>query len=260
MAACGDPYALSALGYLYLRGGGGLLKNEQEALRLLREAAAKAQPLAISNLGLMHWKGLGGLPKNEAEAARLFADAARTGVAVAMYNLALMHLQGLGGLTRNDAVAFQLMSQAVQKCGSLASMHLSWWNSNQLNDVALTLFRATEASEAVVVCGLAFLYQTGRGTPQNQQEAIRLYKLAAERGNEAGMYHLGLAYESGIGGLARSPEEAMRLYAAAQHEIPDAGARLQSLQRSKRIKETATDMAGEAVAAAAKALIRNLLK
>jgi TPR repeat protein len=46
---------------------------------------------------------------------------------------------------------------------------------------------------------LAICYDFGRGVPKDQVEAVRLYKLAVERGNSEAMFNLAKCYEKGEG-------------------------------------------------------------
>jgi TPR repeat protein len=62
------------------------------------------------------------------------------------------------------------------------------------------------------------MYQNGRGLPQDDQGAVRFYKLAAEQGNDQGQANLAFMYLQGRGGLAQSDEEAVRLYKLAAEQ------------------------------------------
>ncbi|MEA2934676.1 MAG: uncharacterized protein QOD74_1322, partial [Variibacter sp.] len=46
---------------------------------------------------------------------------------------------------------------------------------------------------------LGFMYQYGRGVPQNYGLAIYWYRRAAEQGNAVGQHLLGLMYDKGMG-------------------------------------------------------------
>ena len=43
------------------------------------------------------------------------------------------------------------------------------------------------------------MYYTGKGVPQDDQEAVRWYRLAAEQGFAVAQYDLGLMYDTGEG-------------------------------------------------------------
>jgi|GEM_PF-6736013 len=71
--------------------GNGVIRNEEEAVRLYRLAADQGHAHAQVNLGLMYVKGLG-VAKDEREAARLFRLAADQGDAVAQAVLRLRRI------------------------------------------------------------------------------------------------------------------------------------------------------------------------
>jgi TPR repeat protein len=71
--------------------------------------------------------------------------------------------------------------------------------------------------------GLGILYATGRGwLARDDREAVRLYKLAADRGSAGGQTNLGNMYRDGRGGLPKDDREAARLYKLAADQ-GDAG-------------------------------------
>jgi len=68
---------------------------------------------------------------------------------------------------------------------------------------------------------LGFMYEYGRGVPQNAVVAVHWYTCAAEQGNPAGQYHLGLMYDKGHG-VPRSAVLAYKwLNLAASHAPPN---------------------------------------
>ena len=69
-------------------GRGGLPKDDREAVRLYKLAAAQGNAAAQINLGGFYERGLGGLAKDDQEAARLYKLAADRGNAAARAFLA----------------------------------------------------------------------------------------------------------------------------------------------------------------------------
>jgi len=68
---------------------------------------------------------------------------------------------------------------------------------------------------------LGFMYEFGRGVPQNAVVAVHWYVCAAEQGNAAGQYYLGLMYDKGHG-VPRSAVLAYKwLNLAASHAPPN---------------------------------------
>jgi TPR repeat protein len=58
---------------------------------------------------------------------------------------------------------------------------------------------AAERGDARAQGFLGFMYQYGRGVPQNYGMAVYWYRRAAEQGNPAAQHLLGLMYDKGLG-------------------------------------------------------------
>jgi hypothetical protein len=66
-----------------------------------------------------------------------------------------------------------------------------------------------ERGDSVAQAYLGFMFETGRGVPQNYSEAAMWYRRSAEQGNGAAQYSLGLLYDKGFG-VPRDDVEAHR--------------------------------------------------
>ena len=75
--------------------GRGVARDDTEAVRLYRQAAAQGLAMGQSNLGFMYAEGRG-VAKDETEAVRLFQQAAAQGYALGQYGMGLMYEQGWG--------------------------------------------------------------------------------------------------------------------------------------------------------------------
>ena len=65
-------------------------------------------------------------------------------------------------------------------------------------------------------------YEYGYGVTQDYKKAIRLYRMAADKGNPEAQYLLGHCYEYGIG-VSKDIDEALRLYhIAAEQDFDEA--------------------------------------
>lgn len=64
---------------------------------------------------------------------------------------------------------------------------------------------------------LGFLYESGRGVPQDNTEAVKWYRKAADQGDPEGQTNLGVMYLQGFG-VARNPDEALRLFREAARQ------------------------------------------
>ena len=58
---------------------------------------------------------------------------------------------------------------------------------------------AAEQGDADAQSTLGFMYENGRGVPQDDAEAVRWYRLAAEQGNSLAQNNLGFMYGNGRG-------------------------------------------------------------
>ena len=61
------------------------------------------------------------------------------------------------------------------------------------------------------------MYAMGRGVPQDDVEAVRLYRLAADQGQASAQYNLGVMYDDGRG-VPQDDAEAVRLYRLAAEQ------------------------------------------
>jgi hypothetical protein len=83
---------------------------------------------------------------------------------------------------------------------------------------------------------LGFLYETGRGgLPLDDVEAARLYRRAAERGEPIAQTRLAMFYEEGRGGLQKNIGEATRLYKLAAEQDSNLAAKRQASDALKRL-------------------------
>src|SRR5262249_16314128 len=62
---------------------------------------------------------------------------------------------------------------------------------------------------------LGFMYQFGRGVPQNDAAAVTWYRKAADKGYATAQFGLGFFYAEGRGGLQKDDREAVRLFKLA---------------------------------------------
>jgi TPR repeat protein len=70
------------------------------------------------------------------------------------------------------------------------------------------LFNAAERGDARAQGRIAFMYETGRGLPQDYYQAASWYLRAAEQGSSAAQYRLGLLFDKGLG----VPEDYVQAY------------------------------------------------
>lgn len=105
--------------------------------------------------------------------------------------------------------------------GSIA--HVAWAYSNANGGLpqdeveAVRLYRiAADLGDPLAQCNLGVRYERGTGgLPKDQRESARLYRLSADQGFAQGQANLAILYEKGQGGLPKDEREAVRLYKLA---------------------------------------------
>lgn len=105
---------------------------------------------------------------------------------------------------------------------------------------------AADKNHAEAQAYLGFMYMTGRGVRRNDVEAAKWHRKAAEQGNSLGQYNLGLMYMHGRGGVeASKPHAYVWLKAAAEQNNGSAQVQLATLnqQMSKAEQQEAQKLA-----------------
>lgn len=74
-----------------------------------------------------------------------------------------------------------------------------------------------EAGDASAQYNLGVMYETGRGVPQDDQEAVKWYRKAAEQGDASAQHNLGLMYDNGQG-VPQDYREALKWYRKAAEQ------------------------------------------
>jgi uncharacterized protein len=101
--------------------------------------------------------------------------------------------------------------------------------------VAAQIFRPyAETGQPSAQAYLGFMYETGRGVPQNYTEASMWYRRAAEQGDSLAQYSLGLMYDRGQG-VPRDVVEASKWL-----NLATAGAPRRAREARARIRDAVT--------------------
>ena len=80
---------------------------------------------------------------------------------------------------------------------------------------------------------LGWMYYKGRGVPQDDAEAVKWYRRAAEQGLARAQYNLGMRYSNGRG-VPQNDAEAVKWYRrAAEQGHADAQNALRQLEQKK---------------------------
>lgn len=176
-ADAGDPASLTALAQMQLYGLGGQQDFTQTIVNLRKAAEQNFGP-AQNTLGFCYGVGVG-VTKDSKVAAEWYQKAASQGNSEAQYNLGYMHASGeLGGV--DEKISMRLYEQAGEKGFAKAWLNL----------------------------GAAYL-QGNKVLTKNLTKAEELLKKAADAGETAAQFNLGLLYVRGDFG---NPNPALAYY------------------------------------------------
>jgi len=94
------------------------------------------------------------------------------------------------------------------------------------NEAARWYRRGADHGNSVAQLNLGGLYHNGQGVPQDYKEALKWYRLAANQGYSSAQYDLGLMYENGQG-VPQDYKDALKWYRlAAEQGDPDGATNL----------------------------------
>jgi TPR repeat protein len=242
----GDAEAMTCLAVDHMD-----LQNFDEATRWFRKAAELGFPDAQLMLGSAYDYGKG-VEKDSVEAVRWYRLAAEQGNTSAQSIVGGMYLTGDGvekdiptGLewyrksAENGDIAAKIMLGGIYANSEFVPNDIAEavvWYSSAFNANSLTRSQAekyakelrwflsvAEIGDGDVLLNVANLYNcTNGGLPQDSAEAVRWYRLAADKGNEEALCFIGKMYETGDG-VEQDFSEAMRWYLLAA-ERGNAGA------------------------------------
>lgn len=207
----GSPQAGLYLGASYDTGLG-VTQDYGKALEWYERAAAKGNATAMFNVGVMFDAGRAGRPDPQA-AADWYARAAAKGVGRAEYNLALLYESGLG-VPRDNGRAVELFRAAASHGISAARDHLA-----RLGHPFAGQQRRSDGP-GMRDFQLAQQALLARGAVQ-AENAVALFRRAAQAGNPLAEYDLAYCYEHGIG-VPADRVQAAELYRHAAGHASDA--------------------------------------
>ena len=136
------------------------------------------------------------------------------------------------------AVGVLLLLLSVATLAEAASLRqgMTAFNRRDYGAASRILIPLAERGDAAAQSYLGFMFETGRGVPQNYTEAAMWYRRAAEQGDSLAQYSLGLLYDKGFG-VPRDVVEAGKWLnlatAAAPPRSREARARIRDAVTSK---------------------------
>lgn len=147
------------------------------------------------------------LPEVSPIALNRYKEEAEAGDLNKQFNLGWMYARGIGGVKADIVEAIKWYTLAANQEHPMAMYNLAvlYLGDNQQKDIKVGTAWAIKAAtrrdipEARVLLG--YLYETGIGVVQNFQQAIKLYRQAAEEGCAEAYYRLYLCYKDGRKGV-----------------------------------------------------------
>lgn len=96
-------------------------------------------------------------------------------------------------------IAAILLSALIVALASVGSANAAHKRNGGHGSSSVSIARAAAAGDANAQMRLGFMYEYGRGIPQDYLLAAYWYRRAAEQGNPRGQHLLGLLYDRGLG-------------------------------------------------------------
>ena len=210
----GDDTAMIELGEWYADGDGIIKKNEIEAWKLFYRAEQLNNKRARPNLDLL----LG---------AKVLKKAAEQGVVDAQYDLGLAYLKGRSGIEQELLLAVVWFNEAAEQGHEGAREELA-------AIIPEIRAKAEKDNSQYSQHLLAECYFYGMGVDEDEKEAVKLYRMAAERDYAPAQFRLGQCYEEGTG-VEKDMEKALEWYRkAAELDDFDAKLRMQVFEAEEK--------------------------
>jgi TPR repeat protein len=168
----GDVAAMLKLAVFY-SDGPQPVRDPVTAFSWSKRAAEVGAPGGAFNLGLAYDDAVGTV-KDKNEAQRWYRKAIEQQHTSAMVNLAVLLLDSANGS-----------------------------NAANIPEASGLLRRAADAGSNDAIFNMGYLAENGIGQAKDMNEALRWYRLGAEKKDTRAMQRLGLLYVDGIGGIAR---------------------------------------------------------
>lgn len=242
-AEAGSSNAQFRLGYMYSHGEG-VDQSDEKAAEWYQKSAEGGNSSAQVSLGAMYYDGKGGLEKNPKESVRLFRLAADQNSSNGQTWLGFCYEYGYGveqdyeeALHWYQLAADQGSDQGKRyldglqnkmnatptptptatltptpSAAELFSLGIKAYGAGDFDKAVEYFIPAAEGNDANAQYYLGWMYESGRGVPQDEEKAADWYQKAADQGNSGAQVSLGHMYYDGRGVLEKDLKEAARLF------------------------------------------------
>ncbi len=194
--------------------------DDQSARLIWSSLADESVPIAETHLGQFFLKGRGGVCKDETEAAKWLFRAANQGFIDAEREVGYRYYFGQG-VPKDLDKAREWLTKAANRGDAESQQFLgdSYAMSNKVKDLnyAKAVFwyeKAGAQGRSKAAHDAGWLYKTGRGVQQNYAKAAYWYQQAASEGYGPSQFELGRLYENGQG-VTQDYVQAYKWYALA---------------------------------------------
>ena len=218
------------------------VQQYESAVKQFAAAANLGHAEAQNRLGLCFAEGKG-VKQDDAEGVKWFRKAAEQGIAESQYILGCAYLKGAGGLPVDLEEAAKWLEKAVKqgntdaqkvldsikdvvklfgaakKGDSEAMFKLSatFLAGNNETEAVKWLKKAAEQGNVQAQVTLGACYDDGKGVSEDAAEAVKWFRKAAEQGNASAQFLLGAAYCTGKG-VSKDEAEAVKWYRKAAEQ------------------------------------------
>jgi TPR repeat protein len=142
----------------------------------------------------------------------------------------------MGNAARTSAVVMLALALLAPAQAASLGAGVAAFNRQNYNVAAVIFGPLAEAGDARAQYYLGFMYETGRGVPQDYVTAVYWYRRAANQGETTAQFRLGLLFDKGQGTAQDYVQAHLWLDLAAAHSPPptrDYYARLRDAMATK---------------------------
>lgn len=195
------------------------MDQNEKAFEFFKRASSYGHAASLFNLAICYELGLG-VEKSYTNAANYYGQAAEKGHVQSMYNLSSLYYEGilLDDKYRSKGLLYMKMAadEGLLKAQSFIALRYA---ENQQWDDAVRYFKmAAEKQDLTSIFNLAVCYENGFGVAQDAGKAIHLYLSAAKKGHVMSQFCIGDSYEKGVRGMRKDSKEAMKWYRRAAEQ------------------------------------------
>lgn len=221
----GDTDAQVKLALLYEKGEvPGKPADLAKAASLYRQAAENGNADAQFNLATMYEQGEG-VEKDDSKVVEWYSKSAENGNPDALFNLGVLYQNGQLELDQDYSTAYNFYQRSADAGNPTAyyNMAVMLFNNevnideeeNSRNLAYKYFLKSAELGCPDAQFFAGQLYEYGEHVEKDLVKAAQLYREAADNGNMAAQYNLGVLYTNGDGGVTKNIEQAKHYYQLA---------------------------------------------